>query len=226
MENNIQNDNVFKLLQSAKKEVGVSEKNNEYFKHTQKREEPWCANFLSSIFEKTFGDVPYGYRGKKNYVNQVSKIKEWGEKNDKFVAAGSAEELKSQLSSIKPGDIIVWKRTIEIPTETYSGEVFQTINKSHVGIVSDVNAKNNTIKVIEGNANEYKRNKLGQVMIEERNFTLDNGRDFKSVDFAQTNQYDGVMEKEYTPEKLIEEGYSGYIDMQDSIRQLEPKKKK
>lgn len=211
-----------KVVVFAREQVGVSEKNNEYTKYTQGRKEPWCMNFMSYVFEKTHNEPPFGYRTEsKEYVSQVSKIKEWGEKNGNFKPAESLEEISSQIPKMKAGDMVIFKKDVDLNMESTGGDCFQRSVKSHVGMVHKVDPQNLSVNVIEGNANEYVRNEKAQILLTQNFSKTDAGLQRVSITPAVINKYDSVMEKIYTPQMLFNQGFVGYIDMQKEIEAAE-----
>jgi cell wall-associated NlpC family hydrolase len=120
-----------KILKVAKAEVGVQEKtgNNDGVpakRYSAGRQEPWCANFVTWVHQKTGMPLP---KGGSPSVQQME---------DKMQAAGRWAAAKNHTP--KPGDIIFFKT--RVGSDGKKGR--------HVGIVESV--KGGKVHTIEGNA--------------------------------------------------------------------------
>lgn len=110
---------------------------------------------------------------------------------------------------MKPGDVIIFKSLHEIRVE---GGKTVLRHSSHAGIVKEV--KNGRVFTIEGNANVYKRNKKGERLFVHNDKEGENGNQAIG-DFQEIFKRDGMLEKVYNVNGLKDNGYSGYIDMQN-----------
>ena len=86
---------------------------------------PWCAAFVSYVLKQSGVQFEKG-----DYTYSVTGLKQWGQKNGKYIDGGSAN-----ASNVKPGDVVIWK-----------GGYFS----SHTGIVSAV-YPDGSYDTIEGN---------------------------------------------------------------------------
>lgn len=93
--------------------------------NTTSRNLPWCAAFVSYVLKQS--GVQFG---NGDYTCSVSGLRQWGEKNGRYIEGSSAN-----ASNIKPGDVVIWK-----------GGYFS----SHTGIVSAV-YPDGSYDTIEGN---------------------------------------------------------------------------
>lgn len=118
-------------VQMAMAEIGKNEADGSYKKFSQGREEAWCADFVSYIWEKANGGVcPWGYNGDKNYKAGVIQIKDWAEKNGNYVKQNDGK-------GISPGDLIT----------------FGSDGGDHIGMVKSVDP-DGTVHTVEGNTSD------------------------------------------------------------------------
>lgn len=178
-------------------------------KITQGRVEQWCADFVNYVYTvANKGRNIFGTDKRGNYLNNsVSELKDWGIKRKRFVQFSGKNSAKGHLSKIAKGDIVIFKSEYTVMTK--DGKV--TRHASHTGLVKNI--KNGYVTTIEGNANTRKRDSKGRYCLvhnykEGRNGNQDIG------DFQEVNKADGVIEKRYSVQDLIDNGYSGYINMQ------------
>lgn len=127
-------------MQWALSQEGISEsKNPDAVRgYSQGRWEAWCADFVSTAFEKT-GGSPWGHQA------SVAGILDWGQRNSGHFL--SAAEARSDPGRIHSGDVVVWKQN----------------GKSHVGIITKVNP-NGTFDTIEGNTSDSVAQRKGYTL--------------------------------------------------------------
>lgn len=115
----------------AMAEIGKNEADGSYLKFSQGREEAWCADFVSNIWEKANGGkCPWGYNGDKNYKAGVIQIKDWAEKEGCYVKQKDGK-------GISPGDLVT----------------FGSDGGDHIGMVKSVDP-DGTIHTVEGNTSD------------------------------------------------------------------------
>ena len=163
---------------------------------------PWCAYTVSYFLRENGVKIPV--------MSAVSQYVDWGIKNGRYKKLKVAEltktnykaqvkerenQVKSQMASIKEGDLIIWKSNSLV----VSGKHVATKPASHIGIVTKKLA-GGKIVVAEGNANIYETKTVNGVQ------GVSTGR--------KTNGADRLMEKTYDAHALAVNGYSGYIAME------------
>lgn len=186
----------------------INEGNGKYTKLTQGRKEAWCADTVNYIWEQACGKTPFGLNKDGTYKANVQELKDWGIENGRFKPAAGDAEIGRQLKTMKPGDVIIWKSPFKAKLE---GLGTVTRHASHTGIVKEV-SKEGVVSVIEGNANVFKLNKKGEYILDQKRADLRRKRIGKR---KVVNPHDGLILKKYSTQGLINEGYSGYIDMQN-----------
>jgi hypothetical protein len=118
----------YKLWESGKMKPGTTD----FYKYSQKRDEDWCADFASWIYNQAGYPID---NTKEGNVPAVMSIKQIGEKNDKFVYHSA-----NGYTPI-PGDLAI---------HIYYGKNDQ-ITGHHVNIVMSVNKNKHSMIVIGGN---------------------------------------------------------------------------
>lgn len=180
----------------------------------------WCAYTVSYMCEKTDIDI----EGTKFAVQQFI---DWGVKRnfyrpintckmtpDNYIQerANRAAQIKQQTKKMHEGDLIIWKSDTMFKTQIG----LKGFKASHIGIIEKVNP-DGTVVVIEGNANEVRKNNKYERLIATNSFEAKNGNQ-KIGEFQEINPRDGIIRKIYTVEELAATGYSGYIDMQKIVK--------
>jgi hypothetical protein len=190
----------------------ASTHNGQNFVISQGRLEQWCADTVNYLYLKAFGKDPFGVDKKGNYINSdVKSLKNWGIQHKRFHTASGAEKIQAQFKSMKPGDVIIFKSPFV--SELNDGKKIVR-HASHTGIIKNVSK--GVVTTIEGNANVYRTNKKGERYLVHNLKEGENGN--QSIgDFQEVNKYDGVIEKRYKVQDLINHGYSGYIDMKNAV---------
>lgn len=114
----------------AESQLGVSESNNPGAVRGYSRGawQAWCADFVSTALNKAGAN-------KMGHQSSVAGILSWGKANGRFTSAKAAAKNPGGLQI---GDIATWK----------------SAGKSHVGLVTGVDAKKGTFTTIEGNTSD------------------------------------------------------------------------
>lgn len=110
------------------KNSGNSVENEGYKEYTQGRDENWCADFVSTMYEKaTGGKSPFGHE------SSTKNLENWAKNNGRYINFDKKDNYQ-----IQPGDILLMARDDE--------------GFGHAAIVAET--KNGWIKTIEGNAGD------------------------------------------------------------------------
>jgi len=181
-----------------------------WYKIAQGQVGQWCADAVNYIYTKALGKNPFGVTSIGTYdYNEVFGLMMWGKDHNRYHQIIDPDETSKMMNKMKPGDVIIFKSLHEIRVER--GKTVLR-HASHTGIVKEV--KNGIVYTIEGNANVYKRNKYGERLFVHNNKEGENGNQAIG-DFQETFKRDGMLEKVYNVNGLKDNGYSGYIDMQN-----------
>lgn len=188
----------------------INEGNGKNISVSQGRNEAWCANTVNYVYEKAYGKSPFGLHKNGTYKASVSELKQWGVNNGRFKPANGEEQVKSQLKTVKPGDVIIWKSAYKCKV---AGMGLVTKQASHTGIVESV-SKDGTVSIIEGNANKLKKNAKGECLLVKSKQDGINGNQ-EIGELQEVNRHDAMLRKQYSAKDLVSSGYSGYLNMQD-----------
>lgn len=179
----------------------------------------WCAHTVSYMCRSV--GIPIG-----NHKPSVQEFIDWGKQNGyyrpiktntltqtnyKTEQQRRIQQTKSQIKQMKEGDLVIWKSDVAHTTPNR----LQIGQASHIGIIECVNP-DGSISVIEGNANEYLSGRYDRYPVT----TAAQGKkgNQKIGEAREVNRRDGIIRKIYTPEQLVKNGYSGYINMQKIIK--------
>ena len=95
------------------------------------RNQPWCADFVSSVTKETFGSrLPASFKK----FSSVSELRSWGQSNGCYSTVPSAGKAEFIAQNVRVGDIMIEKKG----------------GKSHTGIVTKVNP-DGSFETVEGN---------------------------------------------------------------------------
>lgn len=194
-----------RLSKERVKEIGMKYLEISQFKYGQ-----WCADAVNYFYLKGYGKTPFGVDKNGRYLSaNVQGLINWGKSKMRYHGINSEREIPSQLKEMHSGDVIIFKSPYTVKVE---GGKTITRHASHTGIIKEV--KDGKIITIEGNANIYKVNSKGERLLVHNDKEGENGNQAIG-DFQEVNHFDSILEKFYTVNDLIENGYSGYIDMQN-----------
>ena len=166
--------------------------------------EHWCAYTVSYFLIENGVKIPV--------MPAVSQFIKWGEKNGRYKKLPVSDltvanyktqvkkredAIKTQISSMQEGDLIIWKSN---SLRTNGARDIKTALVSHIGIVKSIDQNTGKITVVEGNANEYEKTTRAGIKGVRTGKKLLNR--------------DQLMEKTYDAHDLSVGGYSGYIRME------------
>ena len=185
-----------RVLQTAISMSDLSEANGGDRKITGKNSyQPWCADMVNYFYNQLTGTNPMAVNGKNNSL--VAGIKRWGIQQGIYNKAGSLDKIQTQMSNLKPGDVIVF----DTPHfyKAANGQIYSNKNISHTAVV--VAVKDGKVVLMEGNTNNRKMDADGNFITNEKG------------EIIPESTVDGIMFKEYDANALFCRGYSGYLNM-------------
>lgn len=235
------------LLNEAEKYLGIYEisaaeykklkkENPEELNNTQYRvigshgviTDQWCAHTVSYIAEQSGMKIGKHKGSVQNFIDWAGRdykritTKNMTRINYKEERQNRANQIKKQLPDMHEGDFIVWK-TNSANNGSFivllEDGTLQQNERSHIGIIENVDLENVIVTVIEGNANENTTEGNSERITVKTKEDGINGAQ-KIGEYQEVNRRDGLIRKQYTIQDLANFGYSGYIDNQSRIKKI------
>lgn len=114
-----------KVVAFASTQVGVHESNGGHLQYTKGKNQPWCMDFISAAYEKSFGKTPWG-----NHESSVANVRKWAEKKGIF---------SKQYAGAAPGDLVIFgtgKEHVGIITKIEQDGTIHTIEGNSTDMVA------------------------------------------------------------------------------------------